>query len=978
MLSCLLAVPDSRPHAGAPIQEEFLRKKIIADWILQDAGIGHIINFQQPGESEQKLVRKVLGECKNPPAVDLADIRRAYIRACEQRRKERLVLMSTKVPSFIFVRQNPLSGSFYGYTEGQSDAQHESNFRPDTELCLMEMKNGYGTVSSLLKDRGGVIRDPEVSFDGKRLLFAWKHSHRKDDYHLYEMELATRSIRQLTFGLGFSDFEGRYLPGGDIIFSSTRGVSTIPCWWTEASNMWRCDKDGKYIRRLGYDQVTTNYPTLLEDGRVVYTRWDYNDRGQTFPQPLFVMNPDGTRQVAYYGNSSWFPTTIGHAREIPDSNGKLLAILHGHHTHQKGKLAIIDPKQGTDDGKGVQMVAPKRPTKHVIVDAYGQQGDQFQYPYPINDNEFLVTYDPIPAGNRKYPRPFGIYWMDVDGNRELLVVDAKIHCKQVFPLVARKKPRIIPSQVDHSKSTAQVYMQNVYAGKGLKGVEKGTVKKLRVVEMRLRAAGVGNTHSSGPHSRALVSTPIAIGNGSWDAKMILGDVDVAKDGSAFFEVPANRPIYFQALDKDNRAINTMRTWATLMPGETMSCVGCHDNQQEAPANTGRSIALSDGIKPLKPFYGPARGFSYLKEIQPIFDRKCVDCHQEKKAISLKSTPRSHRPEKRQWAESYLNLLQADPARKGALQANVDGKYIKWLGSQSEPTSQPAYLRGAANSPLIELLEKGHYKVQMSQEEMDKISAWIDLYVPYSGTYPEAGDWNDVEKRKYAHFQAKRDYMNQYDRINRQALLAAQGSQKTVPENRESDYFDFCKKHAPESVKSFNVHLARHEAELNNTYRNLAYNADAKRSRYSFPHASSNSECRGDSMFLARNAIDGDKRNTRHSKEPSWGPEQISKIPNPWIKIDFGRQVEVDKVTLTLRADFPHDTVWTSGRLEFSDGSHQDITFKKSADEQSFSFKKRTVNWVRLAQLKSAKPDGWAALSEFEVWGRHQKSDQISN
>ena len=159
-----------------------------------------------------------------------------------------------------------------------------------------------------------------------------------------------------------------------------------------------CDKDGKLIHRLGFDQVTTNYPTMLEDGRIIYTRWDYNDRGQTFPQPLFVMNPDGTKQTEYYGNNSWFPTVIDHAREIPGSNGKLLAILHGHHTHQRGKLAVIDRRKGTQEAEGVQLIAPVRETKAVIVDVYGQDGEQFQYPYPITDKSFLVTYEPIGGG----------------------------------------------------------------------------------------------------------------------------------------------------------------------------------------------------------------------------------------------------------------------------------------------------------------------------------------------------------------------------------------------------------------------------------------------------------------------------------------------------------------------------------------------------------------------------------------------------
>jgi len=250
-----------------------------------------------------------------------------------------------------------------------------------------------------------------------------------------------------------------------------------------------------------------------------------------------------------------------------------------------------------------------------------------------------------------------------------------------------------------------------------------------------------------------------------------------------------------------------------MPGETMSCIGCHDDQRDAPVNTGRSQALLAGVKSLQSFYGPARGFSYLKEIQPIWDAKCITCHDGGKLMSLKSTPRSLKTEKRRWAESYLNLVQAEKNWGKALHGKVDGKFVKWLGSQSEPTPQPPYLRGSINSPLVLMLEKGHEKVTMTREEMDKISAWIDLYVPYSGQYPEAGDWTTQEKKKYAHFQAKRDYMSEYDRINRQALLRSKGVSGVVPDNREREYFEFSRKYAPESVEKFHTMLKQHRDAL---------------------------------------------------------------------------------------------------------------------------------------------------------------------
>ena len=186
------------------------------------------------------------------------------------------------------------------------------------------------------------------------------------------------------------------LPNGHIVFNSTRCVQTVDCWWTEVSNLYTCDGEGRYLRRLGFDQVHSNYPTVTPDGRVLYTRWEYNDRGQIFPQGLFQMNPDGTGQTAYYGNNTWFPTTILHARAIPGTQ-KVVAVFSGHHTIQKGWLGILDPSRGRQENQGAQLIAPVRETAAVRVDAYGQSGDQFQYPYPLSETEFIVAFRPAGA-----------------------------------------------------------------------------------------------------------------------------------------------------------------------------------------------------------------------------------------------------------------------------------------------------------------------------------------------------------------------------------------------------------------------------------------------------------------------------------------------------------------------------------------------------------------------------------------------------
>jgi hypothetical protein len=346
----LQATREQKDDMQNTIWEQIKRDfPIQCDWISQDYGTDFYEWFTRDtnADIEKRIIDKALAELGSEGKKLAADFRLLqrsniapddqrwldlYVKACERRREIRLQPLLDKCNTIVFTKHYNMGGSHYAYTEGQSDAQSERNFVPGSALCLwsairLDGHGIYGEVRTLIDDPDGVIRDPDVSFDGKRILFAWKKSDRQDDYHLYEMEVETGppprlasgdtgagKVRQLTSGLGFADYEGAYLPNDDIIFNSTRCVQTVDCWWTEVSNLYTCDKHGKYLRRLTFDQVHTNFPTVLEDGRLIYTRWEYNDRGQIYPQGLFQMSPDGTGQTEFYGNNSWFPTTIMHAR----------------------------------------------------------------------------------------------------------------------------------------------------------------------------------------------------------------------------------------------------------------------------------------------------------------------------------------------------------------------------------------------------------------------------------------------------------------------------------------------------------------------------------------------------------------------------------------------------------------------------------------------------------------------------------------
>ena len=812
---------DPNGEAFAAAAERFAARlerelPMLWDWCLQDAGpdFGSWLSASTVAAVARKASAKALAELgvvgrdlqdefdrlasQSVPAEPRRWLQ-LYLRAAERRREARLRNLRQQYPKWIFTKHCTLGGSHYAYTEGQSDAQHERQFEPGAALCRLEFDGTESRVHTLLEDSDGVIRDPDVSWDGRHVLFAWKKSDREDDYHLYEMNVAEGSVKQLTHGLGFADYEGVYLPNDDILFNSTRCVQTVDCWWTEVSNLYTCGRDGRYLRRLTFDQVHDNYPTVMPDGRIVYTRWEYQDRGQLFVQGLFQMNPDGTGQTEFYANNSWFPTSLLHARGIPGTR-KVVAIFSGHHTRQTGKLAIVDPARGRQENAGTQLIAPVRNTPAERIDAYGQEGDLYQYPYPLSESEFVVACAPL--GWSRSPTLFKLYRVAADGRRELLAADPGISCNQPVPLAARSRPLIRPNLVDYRKTSGTCYLQDVYAGPGLAGIPRGTVKKLRVIGLDYRAAGVGWNYNAGPAGEALVCTPAAIGNGSWDVKIVLGEAAVHPDGSAFFTLPARTPVYFQAIDARGCTVQTMRSWLTLQPGENASCAGCHEPKNSAPAaGATPGMALEAGPQDLTPFHGPSRGFSFSREIQPILDRHCTRCHCDARkleerlgdvvrvanapmnpdsaanesAFSLLGTPVTESLAKRQWSASYLALVQTtEQTQEGnRYLAGTSNGLVNWVGAQSVPEMLPPYAAGAARSRLLSMLADGHYDAQVTPEEIEKLACWIDLQVPFCGDYEEANQWSSEEQQTYRHFLEKRQRMEELERRNIAEWLSVQ-------------------------------------------------------------------------------------------------------------------------------------------------------------------------------------------------------------
>lgn len=797
---------------------------LAADWLNQD----FVADFGFMGKSDAQktdifngLSKKYGGE----KGKDLIDALAKYFCAREKNRKKFLAeFVLKKFPlTYIYVENYGLSPSFYGYTEGLSDARGESHFRPDSKLCILKIDPNSFEISRtvLLESKEGTIRDPDVSYDGKKILFAWKKNRNNDDYSLYEMDAATREIRLITKSDKQADFEGKYLPTGEIIFNSTRCEQTVSCYNVEVSNLYIARPDGTALRRVGFDQVHTTYPTVRENGDIIYTRWDYNDRGQIFTQGVFEMKPDGSFQRELYGNKSWCPTAIGHTRQIPNQANKYVCILHGHHTPQHGHLAIFDTDKGTQECAGMQELAPRRKPSLQRRDDYAQDGPQFKYPYPLSDKLFLVSANFLSAKWNAHPSskelrrlPFGLYLIDADGKRELLTPQYIAQDSvQIVPLCERKIPNIEKSRLDYSNMTGYCMIRNIYSGHGTAGVKKGEIEKVRIIKLHYRRAPVGKMEIVGNEGAGSGTcyTPVALGNGTWDVKEILGEVPVSDDGSVYFEVPARTPIYFQPIDKNGCAVNTMRSWTTMQPNEFYSCLGCHGNKNE---NDIARVEIDNARKPLKisPFYDIRGGFSFRKIVQPILNKHCIGCHNDRnskilisgndfktkisvadlaevkseemanfikqnkanknRSFSLLDVPIPNEMAKRYFNDAYYNLLRPSKPNGGKFPYIVEceSELVNWLGAQNAPVLQKPYKRGAATSKLFKMLKDEHKNVKLSKEELDKIAAWIDLYVPFCGDYLESGLWSDKEKAFYKYYEDKAKRAEREEKENIQKYL----------------------------------------------------------------------------------------------------------------------------------------------------------------------------------------------------------------
>jgi formylglycine-generating enzyme required for sulfatase activity len=511
------------------------------------------------------------------------------------------------------------------------------------------------------------------------------------------------------------NYDACYLPDERIVFTSTAPFIGVPCVGgaSKVANLYLRERDGR-IRRLTNDQDHNWCPTVLNNGRILYQRWEYADIAHAFMRLLFHANPDGSQQMEYYGSNSFWPTAMFFARPVPDHPTKVIAVVGGHHDlPRQGELVIFDPAKGRHEASGVVQRIPGfgKKVEPVILDGLiGSRWPRFLHPYPLSEKYFLVSCKPTQASL------WGVYLVDVFDNFVLLYEEAGRAMLEPIPLRRTRRQPVLPDIVEPGQTEASVLLVDVYRGPGLQGVPRGMVKSLRLISYEFTFHGFGGE-------------PDRVGfDGPWDVRRILGTVPVEADGSAHFRVPAHTPVAVQPLDREGKALALMRSWFTAMPGEVVSCVGCHEPQNSTPPYQARPMAVLRGPSEIKPWYGPARGFSFVREVQPVLDAYCVQCHHGR---SLEN------------GQKTFDLAARPPERlASAFQMRFTPSYMALRRFVHTPTLEsdahllPVRDFHADTSKLIQMLRDGHYGVRLDAEAWDRLITWIDLNAPAHGTWQE--------------------------------------------------------------------------------------------------------------------------------------------------------------------------------------------------------------------------------------------------
>ncbi|MEI6809448.1 MAG: hypothetical protein WCN95_12065 [bacterium] len=592
---------------------------------------------------------------------------------------------------------------------------------------------------------GGSFLSPAVSFDGKQILFSYVenkggtvqvfhtdpsrgHWDEGRAYHIFKVNNDGGGLRQITDGT-WNDIDPCWLPNGRIAFITERRGGYLRCGRAcPLYNLFDMAADGTGINALSFHESNEWNPSVTHDGRIIYTRWDYVDRHGCVAHGPWITTLNGSDSRAVHGNfapRSMRPDMELEVHAIPNSH-KYVALAAPHHGQCFGSLIIIDPRIPDDDAMG--------PVKRLTPDVGfpESQGGREVYgtPWPLSENYYLCVYDAgVQVGNAKGTQGrYGIYLVDSFGNKELIYRDPLISCMSPIPL--RPTPPVsVPatsvSAVETEKvlpgamGEATMAVVNVYSS--IKPwPEGGKIKELRIYQ--LLPMSVPSGHSPHETGKRIAEA----GDSVVPCRWVLGTVPVENDGSAYFVVPAYREVFFQALDDKGMAVQSMRSATYARKGERLVCQGCHEPKSRAPEQgSGTPIAFKrEPSKPRADVSG-SKPFSYPILVQPVLDRNCVACHDKNKdkAPNLNKEPIANK-----WYASYNSLINYAFTDYGARGNWNDQHWYRTMPGEF----------GARASRLYAMLNKGHHDVKLSEEDMHRITLWLDSASMFYGVFEKEG------------------------------------------------------------------------------------------------------------------------------------------------------------------------------------------------------------------------------------------------
>jgi len=553
-------------------------------------------------------------------------------------------------------------------------------------LCTLNVRTGE--LAALVDDPRGAVRDPQVHYDARKILFSYRKGG-THHYNLYEIGADGSGLRQVTSG-PWDDIEPSYLPGGGIAFCSTRCKRYIGCWLAPSAILFRCDADGGNLRMLSSGAFTESTPAVLPDGRILYTRWEYVNRDAVTFHHLWTMSPDGTGQMAYFGNMRPGGVFID-AKPIPGTGDVVFIHSPGHGRNEHaGSVATVAGGLGPNTRSAMRTLS---------------RSGGFRDPWPLSGDALLVA------------RGTQLLLMNARGETEVLhEAAAMVH--EPVALIPRPRERAVAPKVDLEQTTGTLFLADVYRGRNMAGVERGAIRKLLVLEDLPKPA---NFHGGG-------SQPIGHGVTS-TLKRVVGTVPVEADGSAYFEAPVLRSLYFAALDGRDLSVKQMRSFVTLQPGEALGCVGCHEPRtQTTGSGDGHGLqALARPPSRIEPIDGVPPILDFPRDVQPILDRHCIRCHNHDKRKGGVVLEGDRGPV---YSLSYYTLLLHWQVK--------DTGGNPGHGSGRQPGNDRPYTTYSSASPLMKKVNERHHDVQLTPRERTIVRLWIDTSAQYAGTYAAYG------------------------------------------------------------------------------------------------------------------------------------------------------------------------------------------------------------------------------------------------